>query len=156
MRVGICEWLAYFLRMTRPGQTAPTKKKKNYKQANSVDPKESTQHHHVVETTPSGNGRMINNSTNQQYTAVTVNVTSNNQSEESPQSSYPGKKELQGILKELHFLTDKVKTEDDFNEKCSDWKFAAMVIDRLCMIVFTIFTVSSTCAILFSAPTIIT
>ena len=33
-----------------------------------------------------------------------------------------------------------------------DWKFAAMVIDRMCLIVFTLFTVVATIAVLLSAP----
>lgn len=60
--------------------------------------------------------------------------------------------ELRDILKELQFLTQKVKKEDQFVDDCNDWKFAAMVIDRLCLWLFTIFTIASTCAILFSAP----
>ena len=56
------------------------------------------------------------------------------------------------MLKEMKFLTDKLRRDEDFEEQCTDWKFAALVIDRLCLWIFTIFTISSTCAILFSAP----
>ena len=56
------------------------------------------------------------------------------------------------ILNEIRFLTDKRRKEDDFEEQCNDWKFAALVIDRLCLWVFTAFTIVSTCGILFSAP----
>lgn len=59
---------------------------------------------------------------------------------------------LRDILKELQFLTEKVKRDEQFEDDCNDWKFAAMVIDRLCLWLFTIFTTVSTCAILFSAP----
>ena len=64
-------------------------------------------------------------------------------------------RELQLILKELHTITDKMRREDEQGEVTSDWKFAAMVVDRLCLIVFTLFTVVATVAVLLSAPHII-
>ncbi len=59
------------------------------------------------------------------------------------------------ILKELRFLTEKMRKDDEMADECNDWKFAAMVIDRLCLFLFTIFTMVSTFAILFSAPHIL-
>jgi len=63
---------------------------------------------------------------------------------------------LQFILKELQYLTEKMRAEDIKADLCSDWKFAAMVIDRLCLWVFTVFTIVSTFAIMFSPPDILT
>lgn len=62
------------------------------------------------------------------------------------------KNELSEILKELKTLTSKIKKDEEFEEEENDWKFAAMVIDRLCLWMFTLFTIGSTFAILFSAP----
>ena len=59
---------------------------------------------------------------------------------------------LRDILKEVQYMTEKIKRDEQFEEDCNDWKFAAMVIDRLCLWLFSIFTTVSTCAILFSAP----
>ncbi|KOC67381.1 Acetylcholine receptor subunit alpha-type acr-16 [Habropoda laboriosa] len=39
--------------------------------------------------------------------------------------------ELHTILKELQFITDRMKKADESDEIISDWKFAAMVVDRL-------------------------
>ncbi|XP_049830723.1 acetylcholine receptor subunit alpha-type acr-16-like isoform X3 [Schistocerca gregaria] len=64
-------------------------------------------------------------------------------------------RELTLILKELRVITDKLRKEDEAAEVTNDWKFAAMVVDRLCLIVFTLFTVIATIAVLFSAPHII-
>ena len=64
-------------------------------------------------------------------------------------------RELQLILKELHAITDKMRRDDEQGEVTSDWKFAAMVVDRLCLIVFTLFTIVATVAVLLSAPHII-
>ncbi|XP_039276488.1 neuronal acetylcholine receptor subunit alpha-7 isoform X5 [Nilaparvata lugens] len=64
-------------------------------------------------------------------------------------------RELTLILKELRVITDKLRKEDEASEVTNDWKFAAMVVDRLCLIVFTLFTVIATIAVLCSAPHII-
>ena len=34
----------------------------------------------------------------------------------------------------------------------SDWKFAAMVLDRLCLVTYTTFTIVATVAMLSTAP----
>ena len=59
---------------------------------------------------------------------------------------------LEEILSELRLLTNKMKADDRTEDGCSDWKFAAMVIDRLCLCLFVIFTIISTFATLCSAP----
>eukprot|EP00095_Tigriopus_kingsejongensis_P005353 maker-scaffold34_size539781-snap-gene-1.8 protein:Tk05353 transcript:maker-scaffold34_size539781-snap-gene-1.8-mRNA-1 annotation:"nicotinic acetylcholine receptor subunit a6 isoform xii" len=64
-------------------------------------------------------------------------------------------RELQCILKELKFITNRMKVGDEEEEIIMDWKFAAMVIDRFCLITFTAFTVITTIAVLLSAPHII-
>lgn len=40
-------------------------------------------------------------------------------------------RELHTILKELQFITNRMKKSDEDEEVISDWKFAAMVVDRL-------------------------
>ena len=64
-------------------------------------------------------------------------------------------RELNLILKELRVITDKIRDDEDTAAIENDWKFAAMVLDRLCLITFTFFTVVATVAVLFSAPHII-
>nr|CAD7437833.1 unnamed protein product [Timema bartmani]CAD7457799.1 unnamed protein product [Timema tahoe] len=64
-------------------------------------------------------------------------------------------RELQAILRELQFITGRMRKEDEEAELISDWKFAAMVVDRFCLIIFTMFTVIATVAVLLSAPHII-
>jgi len=64
----------------------------------------------------------------------------------------PGVCLLKSILGELRTITNKLRQDERFEDECSDWKFAAMVVDRLCLCLFTMFTVISTFAILFSAP----
>ena len=64
-------------------------------------------------------------------------------------------RELQCILKELKYVTNRMKIDDEKLDIISDWKFAAMVIDRFCLITFTGFTIITTMAVLLSAPHII-
>jgi len=59
---------------------------------------------------------------------------------------------LSNILDELRQLTGKVDRDEARQDEVNDWRFAAMVVDRLCLCAFTIFTVVSTFAILLSAP----
>lgn len=56
------------------------------------------------------------------------------------------------ILSELKFVTDyvrKAEAEDDISQ---DWKFSAMVLDRLCLVLFTILTTIFSYITLFSSP----
>jgi len=45
-----------------------------------------------------------------------------------------------------------IKRVDEEDKVVADWKFAAMVIDRFCLITFTTFTVITTATVLLSAP----
>jgi len=59
--------------------------------------------------------------------------------------------ELLAILNELRFITRKIKDENDNADETNDWKFAAMVIDRLCFWIFSLYLIVATIAI-FTAP----
>jgi len=61
---------------------------------------------------------------------------------------------LSSILEELRQLTGKVERDEVKQEQVNDWRFAAMVVDRLCLVAFTTFTVVSTFTILLSAPSL--
>lgn len=64
-------------------------------------------------------------------------------------------RELSLILKEIRIITDKIRDDEDTASIENDWKFAAMVLDRVCLITFTLFTIVATIAVLLSAPHII-
>lgn len=64
-------------------------------------------------------------------------------------------RELSLILKELRMITDKLRKDEEDEETTNDWKFAAMVVDRMCLYIFTFFTVAATIAVLMSAPHVI-
>ena len=64
-------------------------------------------------------------------------------------------RELSLILKEIRVITDKIRDDEDTAAIENDWKFAAMVLDRLCLITFTGFTMLATAALLITAPHVI-
>jgi len=59
---------------------------------------------------------------------------------------------LTDVLDEVKYLTGRMRQDAATQRVCSEWKFAAMVVDRLCLWLFSIFTLVSTGTILLSAP----
>ena len=70
-------------------------------------------------------------------------------------NSQPLQRELNLILKEIKVITDKIKDDEESASIEADWKFAAMVLDRLCLVFFTVFTIIATLAVLATAPHVI-
>ena len=60
--------------------------------------------------------------------------------------------ELLAILNEIRFITHKIKEDNEAADATNDWKFAAMVIDRLCFWIFAFYLTVTTLIIFFSAP----
>ena len=63
--------------------------------------------------------------------------------------------ELRVIISHLAILSHHIRQEEKHNEESEDWKFMAMVIDRLCLILFTISMAIFTGLTLFSIPNIL-
>ena len=55
--------------------------------------------------------------------------------------------ELAAILAEVRCVTSKLRSDDSDDEQTSDWKFAAMVIDRLSFWTLTVYLVVVTVAV---------
>ncbi|XP_063339748.1 neuronal acetylcholine receptor subunit alpha-7-like [Pelmatolapia mariae] len=60
--------------------------------------------------------------------------------------------ELNQILEEVRYIAGRFRGQDEEETVCSEWKFAAAVIDRLCLVPFSLFTILCTIGILMSAP----
>ncbi|CAJ0935294.1 unnamed protein product, partial [Mesorhabditis belari] len=63
--------------------------------------------------------------------------------------------ELKTISNQIRVMRKRVEDDEREEHAANDWKFAAMVVDRLCLFTFTIFIVVSTCGIMFSSPHLI-
>ena len=59
---------------------------------------------------------------------------------------------LKSIMIDISNISNKIKDDDEEGDLSLDWKFAAMVLDKLCLYVFAILTVVLTCGILMSSP----
>ncbi|KAF7663027.1 hypothetical protein LDENG_00220340 [Lucifuga dentata] len=60
--------------------------------------------------------------------------------------------QLQALLAEVQFLVERVRVQDRQLSVAEQWQFAAAVIDRLCLIGFSIFNIICTITILMAAP----
>uniref|UniRef100_A0A8C5H0N9 Neuronal acetylcholine receptor subunit alpha-7 n=1 Tax=Gouania willdenowi TaxID=441366 RepID=A0A8C5H0N9_GOUWI len=63
--------------------------------------------------------------------------------------------EIQRILEEVSYIAQRFRDQDDAEAICSEWKFAAAVVDRLCLVAFSLFSIICTFTILMSAPNFI-
>ncbi|KAK1805366.1 hypothetical protein P4O66_019689, partial [Electrophorus voltai] len=63
-----------------------------------------------------------------------------------------GDAQLQAILDEVRYLADRFRAQDENDSVAEQWKFAAAVIDRLCLVAFSVFNIICTISILMSAP----
>ncbi|KAK8762259.1 hypothetical protein V5799_026475 [Amblyomma americanum] len=62
--------------------------------------------------------------------------------------------ELQRALESVHLIADHTRRYEDHIEVKEDWKYVAMVLDRLFLWIFTAAVVVGTCAIILDAPTL--
>ncbi|XP_063105914.1 neuronal acetylcholine receptor subunit alpha-7 isoform X1 [Cavia porcellus] len=63
-----------------------------------------------------------------------------------------GDPDLAKILEEVRYIASRFRYQDESEAVCSEWKFAACVVDRLCLMAFSVFTIICTIGILMSAP----
>lgn len=63
--------------------------------------------------------------------------------------------EIQRILEEVSYIAQRFRDQDRSEAVCGEWKFAAAVVDRLCLVAFSLFSIICTFTILMSAPNFI-
>uniref|UniRef100_A0A8C8MHC4 Neuronal acetylcholine receptor subunit alpha-7 n=1 Tax=Oncorhynchus tshawytscha TaxID=74940 RepID=A0A8C8MHC4_ONCTS len=64
----------------------------------------------------------------------------------------PVDSDMSKILEEVRYIAKRFRGQDEDESLCNEWKFAASVIDRLCLMAFSVFTILCTIGILMSAP----
>ncbi|VDK72739.1 unnamed protein product [Litomosoides sigmodontis] len=74
--------------------------------------------------------------------------------ERDPSTSvyYPLSPDALHAIDAIEYITNHLKQEEEYKMYRDDWKYVAMIIDRLLLYVFFGITVGGTCGILFSAP----
>ena len=144
VRTVICEWLAWVLRMKRPGRDLSKK---------GIDRKASMRD--LEQRKPASNSLLSNvldHGDDDFYHAQNCYPLSGVKVNSSRSSVLLQREEISTILKEVRYITNKMRGDADADEEIGDWKFAAMVIDRLCLYVFTTYTFIATTVIFVSVP----
>ncbi|CAM1330620.1 CHRNA7 (predicted) [Pycnogonum litorale] len=160
----LLQWLPWILRMDRPNKKITRKtiafsakmkelemKERSSKSllANVLDIDDDFRHVNNAQNMPTGMSSDVNN------TCGFLGLQGGGGGIEDPASAvngcYVAHRELIAILKELRYITNHMRDKDDADEISNDWKFCAMVIDRLCLILFTVFTIISTCTCILRA-----
>ncbi|VDK30649.1 unnamed protein product [Gongylonema pulchrum] len=59
---------------------------------------------------------------------------------------------LHRLYMEVKEINRRMEEEEESERLQNDWKFGAMVVDRACLICFSLFITLSTCSIMLSAP----
>lgn len=167
IRVILLNWCAWFLRMKRPGEGRPRPARHDEALQNSVTGVTSVD---LGAPAPqSTNGKLlyvgIRGLDSIKYAATSpdsgvlcARLAGGAGEDElllpaghgSPAGSV--EPELAKILEEVRYIAKRFRHQDDDKSVCNEWKFAASVIDRLCLLAFSLFTILFTIGILMSAP----
>nr|XP_021152051.1 neuronal acetylcholine receptor subunit alpha-7 isoform X6 [Columba livia] len=160
VRAILLNWCAWVLRMKKPGENIkPLSCKYKYpKHHLSISSTETN----VLPGHQSGNCNTI-------YSYHAMNnpccPQKNDLGSKSGKTTFPLPEDIEAlmdtipviinILEEVRFIAKHFRKQDEDEDVCSEWKFAAAVIDRLCLVAFTLFAIICTFTILMSAPNFI-
>ncbi|KAG1653495.1 Acetylcholine receptor subunit alpha-like [Nymphon striatum] len=62
--------------------------------------------------------------------------------------------EIEKAMSDVKFIAEHVRKEDEFERVREDWKYIAMVLDRLFLWIFTVACIVGTCGIILQAPSL--
>ncbi|KAK3605658.1 hypothetical protein CHS0354_032616 [Potamilus streckersoni] len=157
---GINGWLAYALRMKRPETDKRKQSIIHRDRLGDIHMNERTTHtllpnllelEEEVHASPAAENGIcgVPSFTRDEWLG---NVSCDNSSKVTDCSVACERRYMMTILKEIRKITGKLKREEEDSDIKNEWKFAALVIDRLCFWICLTFTLTSTLTILFSAP----
>ncbi|XP_048852519.1 neuronal acetylcholine receptor subunit alpha-7 isoform X1 [Brienomyrus brachyistius] len=166
VRVVLLNWCAWFLRMKKPGEE---QKIMGYKYS-------PPQHHgstnSIQMNTMSGQPANTNGNMNIYFSYHAMenpfcpsstdssvvcgrNNTSPPHNREHIRTLGENVPEIAKILEEVQYIARRFREQDEGDAISSEWKFAAAVVDRLCLVAFSVFSIICTFTILMSAPNFI-
>jgi len=162
VRLLFLQWIPWILRMARPGEKITRKTIMMQNKMKELDLKEKSSKSLLANVLDMDDDFVPSSAlpahNHQQKNGGFVRSSGSTEKDESnTASSYPTgvPRELSLILKEIKVITDKIRDDEESASIEGDWKFAAMVLDRLCLITFTLFTIIATLAVLAAAPHVI-
>uniref|UniRef100_A0A3P9LKQ0 Neuronal acetylcholine receptor subunit alpha-7 n=1 Tax=Oryzias latipes TaxID=8090 RepID=A0A3P9LKQ0_ORYLA len=167
-RVILLNWCAWFLRMKRPGEDRVRSACDNKTRRSSLT---SMDLNAPTSTSLSTNGNLlyvgVRGLESLQYSPGATSpdsgvvcgrlITRAGEDEMLLPSSHASslgnmEMELAKILDEVRYIAKRFRDQDEDESVCNEWKFAASVVDRLCLMAFSLFTILCTIGILMSAP----
>jgi nicotinic acetylcholine receptor, invertebrate len=148
IHVYVNQYLAWFLRMKRPGHDL------SWQAIRHRRFRESTKYVSTPLLANSSKSLLANitHVDEQSHTRSTSDRAKNSPTQSDICDAHTCRAEFRSILTELRFLSDHVRQGEEDDDISEDWKFSAMVVDRLCLILFTIMTTIFSYVTLFSAP----
>ncbi|XP_035386040.1 neuronal acetylcholine receptor subunit alpha-7 isoform X1 [Electrophorus electricus] len=151
VRVILLNWCAWFLRMKKPGEDSGTA----YKYARS--PLHHASAGSIQLTTVAGPPSPATNGHANLYFGFLAGEgpPSGDSGVSSAGERREAAQELQRILAEVTYMAQRFRARDEAEAARGEWKFAAAVVDRLCLVTFSLFSIVCTFAILMSAPNFI-
>lgn len=168
-------WLPYLLRIERPGvyltwealpSILPFSKPKrhseslirNVKQVEDGSRSDLECHIHQYIAGISNGGtaaslKTIRNIASTQHSMESTQISG------SPISSDVGNQAIVSLLQKINYelktITKRMQEDEREEAQSNSWKFAAMVVDRLCLYVFTVFIIATILGVMFAAPYLI-
>jgi len=162
VRTIFLQWIPWVLRMARPGEKITRKTIMMQNKMKELDLKEKSSKSLLANVLDMDDDFVPSSSLpthppTHQKNGGFIRSSGSTEKDESTASSFPTgvPRELSLILKEIKVITDKIRDDEESASIEGDWKFAAMVLDRLCLITFTLFTIIATLAVLAAAPHVI-
>uniref|UniRef100_A0AAY4AJS3 Neuronal acetylcholine receptor subunit alpha-7 n=1 Tax=Denticeps clupeoides TaxID=299321 RepID=A0AAY4AJS3_9TELE len=166
VRVVLLNWCAWFLRMKKPGESrVEGGESSTFKYGPPSTPQHSASSIQMgaVPGQPGGtNGHMnlyfgYHSMDEGCDSGVVCGRTNGSPHEEQEGGRVLGERipELQRIMEEVSYIARRFREQDEGEAVCSEWKFAAAVVDRLCLVAFSLFSIICTFTILMSAPNFI-
>ncbi|KAK6017928.1 Neurotransmitter-gated ion-channel transmembrane region, partial [Ostertagia ostertagi] len=144
------EWLPWFLLMSRPGKKFTRRRQKSPSE-NGDEPFRKTAGKHVVMIDDEQNSRFLNGGIPgmEKVKALRPHLIRRSETFAVDDSIEMGIREIIALL---NAFKDRLDEEDRDSDLQADWKFMAMVIDRLSLFLFTVLIVATTSLIFLSTP----
>jgi len=166
VRVGICQWLAWFLRMERPGKDlSGSQLMQEYNDYKKDKHRAHVIMHDIMKPSTVNAFLSAASSTPQEpqaavrpsfLGALARSVGGGAEAAAAPDESSKVmdgvREDLKALLVELRYMTQKIKEDDSAEDLVEEWQFAAQVVDRLCFWVCSFAFIGGTMAIFLCIP----
>uniref|UniRef100_A0A4W5Q805 Neuronal acetylcholine receptor subunit alpha-7 n=1 Tax=Hucho hucho TaxID=62062 RepID=A0A4W5Q805_9TELE len=136
----LLQWVPWFLRMKRPGEGSDTPILHHHPPSSTMFGSPPPQPPTSLDPDPSGSS------------CVEAGAVGTCHSQPGVFQAGVVEAQLQALLAEVQFLANRFREQDRSVSVAEKWQFAAAVIDRLCLVGFSVFNIICSITILMAAP----